>query len=171
MATAEGPNAGTSREDWCTPRIVVDRLLAFAGSIALDPCSNPVSLVPATRRVIAPEDGLAVDWHAAADGGLVYVNPPFGRKRTGLWLGKAADEAERGAEIVVLIPARTDTRAWQRHAPRAAAICFWAGRMRFLGAKNGAPFPSALLYFGRRPGLFAHVFGAHGIVYHRPLAG
>lgn len=44
-------------------------------------------------------------------GKRVFCNPPYGRELP-KWIKKAHDEAEKGALVVMLIPARTDTRAF-----------------------------------------------------------
>lgn len=140
----------TGKNDWNTPADVLDLLDAF-GPIALDPCSNATSLVNATVRVSLPDDGLAVAW--SDRDGLVFVNPPYGRS-IGQWVrkGLTADE------IVMLVPARTDTEWWHASARHFDRIAFWRGRIRFHGAASGAPFPSAFLYSGPRAGLFEDVF-------------
>ena len=65
-----------------------------------------------------------------------------------MWVRKAYQESEKGATVVMLIPARTDTSYWHDTIyPHAAAICYLKGRIRFGGSKQGAPFPSALVVF------------------------
>ena len=114
---------------WATPAEVLDALNAEFGPFTLDPC--PLSDSPAV-------DGLALDW----TGHAVYCNPPYGRG-VGEWLAKG-----RTARVAVfLLPARTDTRWWHEHAPHASEIRFLKGRLKFGGAKAGAPFPSVVLVF------------------------
>jgi site-specific DNA-methyltransferase (adenine-specific) len=67
--------------------------------------------------------------------------------------------------VIALIPSRTDTLWWQELVrPTAQAVCYWKGRIHFIGAKHGAPFPSALIYWGREAGRFKAVFCKHGTV-------
>jgi hypothetical protein len=49
--------------------------------------------------------------------------------------------------VVLLIPSRTDTVAWHEYVMKADDIRFIKGRLKFGGAKNGAPFPSAIVIF------------------------
>lgn len=79
--------------------------------------------------------------------GRVWCNPPYGRT-IGLWLARAWEAAQEGsAEVVVcLVPARTDTRWWHDYCARGE-VRFIPGRVRFGGAKSGAPFPSAVVVF------------------------
>jgi len=68
----------------------------------------------------------------------------YGR-RIGPWLRDAIKRSE-AETVACLIPARTDTRWWWDC--RRGEIRFLRGRVRFPGARNGAPFPSAVVIFG-----------------------
>lgn len=82
--------------------------------------------------------------------GRVWLNPPYGRE-IGKWIERAYQQVENGhaERVVCLVPARTDTRWWQRYVLCADDIIYLAGRVRFSGAKAGAPFPSAIVVFER----------------------
>ena len=63
---------------------------------------------------------------------------------------KARREAERGALVVGLLPARTDTAWFHEHVYRAATeIRFLKGRLKFEGAAASAPFPSMIAVWGK----------------------
>lgn len=141
----------SARTTWCTPDEVLDRVWIF-DAIGLDPSSGEGSRVGA--RVAFTERGLDASW---AGHGLVYCNPPYGRA-IGEWTAKMREEAARGVELIALVPARTDTKWFQRDLAGADAFCFWSGRLTFRGAEHGAPFPSVLVYFGDRARRFARVF-------------
>ena len=154
----------SDRPDWNTPANFLAVVRRFA-AIGLDPCSNAASLVGATTAWTEEDDGLPRSW---ADKGLVYCNPPYGREILP-WAQKMQIDGARGAEIIALLPARTDARWWQNHITNADAVCFWRGRLRFLGAESSAPFPSAVAYWGDRRIRFAKVFGDYGwIVFSAP---
>ena len=54
-----------------------------------------------------------------------------------------------GIDIVLLIPARTDTKYFHEYIfPHANTITFLKGRLKFGQSKNSAPFPSCIVYFG-----------------------
>lgn len=53
--------------------------------------------------------------------------------------------------IVLLVPARTCTRWWHNYAMKATEIRFIRGRLKFGGAKTGAPFPSCVVVFKAEP--------------------
>jgi len=132
------------------------------GPVGLDPCSNPQSIVGAAEEwsLETSQDGLAPNWGSY---GPVYVNPPYGRGAIDQWAAKIALEGAFGVELIALLPARVDT-SWFRAVWTARAVCFWSGRIKFLGAESGAPFPSALPYWGGHVDRFCEVFSAAGKV-------
>lgn len=86
------------------------------------------------------DDGLSQDWQ-----GVCWMNPPYGKK-IGTWMKKAM-EAE--TTVVCLVPSRTDTKWWHEYAMKASEIRFIKGRLKFGDSKNSAPFPSAIIVFGK----------------------
>ena len=157
------PAAATT--DWRTPVEVVDLLhVLWGGKPSIDPCASrnaPKSELIADVNFFGgspAQDGLLTPWN-----GTAFVNPPFGDLAA--WVEKARHEhAKRRTQVVLLLPARTDTRYWHDHISHSAAICFWRGRMRFLGATASAPFPTALVYWGSRPWDFHCVFSPRGMI-------
>jgi hypothetical protein len=94
-------------------------------------------------------DALTNEWgHGAA-----WMNPPYSRVRE--FIAKAAAEARKGCTVVCLVPSRTDTHWWAsfvwhtdtHHPRRGVEVRFLRGRLRFVGAKHSAPFPSVVLVF------------------------
>ena len=139
----------SDRQDWATPQAFFDALDAEFG-FTLDACALPHNAkCPA---FLTPEDdALACAWGH----GVVFCNPPYG-PGIGKWVRKAYDEAQRGAVVVALIPARTETSYWHEYVMRAAEIRLIRGRLRFSGIRVNAPFPSAVVVF--RPGAWTPVF-------------
>ena len=90
------------------------------------------------------QNALAQDWR-----GVVWCNPPYGREQV-KFIEKARNESTKnGATVVVLIPARPETRVWQNVIFKdASQVCFVKGRLKFGGSKENAPFPSAMVVFG-----------------------
>jgi hypothetical protein len=160
--------------DWCTPaKYVAAVRKVFGGTIALDPCSNPWSIVRAQTEFRLPEtDGLKPSW----DYPTIYVNPPYGadrRRGTTIkhWLCKCA-EAHRlfGSEVLALVPVATNTSHWKNYVwSQAAAVCFlYDTRLRFLvegrDEGKGAPMSCAMIYWSRTIDKFREVFCAYGAV-------
>jgi hypothetical protein len=156
------------RADWRTPPSVVDVVReALGGRIVLDPCASlacPEEEWIGEINITEEGDGLDVMWW-----GRVFVNPPYSDNAA--WIAKCSAEAQKGREIIALIPARVDTRYWHEHASTAQAVCFWKGRLRFVGAESSAPFPVAFIYWGPNAERFAGVFAKHGLVYTRAVFG
>jgi len=117
--------------EWPTPKAVYDALNAEF-NFDFDPC--PLG---------GADDGLATLFCSWV-GKRVFCNPPYGPGMD-KWLrrGLEADLA------VFLIPARTDTAYWNRYCWKADAIFFLKGRLKFGGHTNSAPFPSAVVVFGK----------------------
>ncbi len=118
---------------------------ALGGSIDLDPCTTPDNPCGATTFYTPPGDGAAEPWTARS----IYVNPPYGQARE-RWVARCALAATSGSKVVLLIPAHTDTRAFQRAAASASVIVFIKGRVKFGVLRPNlrqvaASHPSALL--------------------------
>lgn len=136
----------SASDDWATPQGFFDDLNAEFG-FTLDVCATDENAKCAnwyTREL----DGLSNSWaHSQGDTGAVFMNPPYGRT-IGQWVAKARATAEAGRTVVCLVPARTDTAWWHDNVIGGKAeVRFVRGRLKFSGAKNSAPFPSAVVVF------------------------
>lgn len=167
----------SARDDHNTPpdfALLVHKVL---GTIDLDPCSNANSQVIAVDKFdfhARGEDGLKLPWVNGNTGPMrrcrrtAFVNPPYGHGAGKAWAKKVADEVLKGLEVIVLVPARTETEAFQDVYLHADAICFWRGRIKFwvdgAPAEAGAPFPSAVIYFGPNADRFRKVFAEYGVI-------
>jgi phage N-6-adenine-methyltransferase len=87
-------------------------------------------------------DALDNDWTLCAEGGPIWLNPPYGRVIKD-WVAKADSESKRGLTVVCLVPARTDTNWWWDSCIHHE-VRFIKGRIKFSGA-GPAPFPSAVV--------------------------
>jgi phage N-6-adenine-methyltransferase len=134
----------TGKDDWTTPPDFFAWCQTAFGPFTLDAAADASNaLCSDFFDGSQGKDGLVEPWS-----GVVWCNPPYSNIRT--WLSKAYDvvHSGRAERVVLLVPARTDTRAFQTFAPKAH-VYFLAGRLKFGGSKTGAPFPSALLVFTR----------------------
>lgn len=123
---------------WETPQDLFDKLDAEF-HFDLDVCALPDNAK--CKRYYTPEtDGLSQKW-----GGCCWCNPPYGRQ-IGKWVKKAS-EAE--GTVVMLLPARTDTKWFHDYILGKAEIRFLKGRLKFGGSNNSAPFPSMVVVFRR----------------------
>ena len=78
--------------------------------------------------------------------GTIWCNPPYGRELN-KWVKKAYETAQQGETVVMLLPARTDTKWFHEYIYGKAEIRFIKGRLKFGGNKNAAPFPSMVIIF------------------------
>ena len=60
---------------------------------------------------------------------------------------KAWESTRSGATVVMLLPARTDTKWFHRYLYGKAELRFLEGRIKFSGSRNSAPFPSMVAVF------------------------
>lgn len=138
----------SEKQDWCTPQQFFDELDAEFHFV-LDAAATHQN--SKCKRCFTPEDdGLIQNWDM---GGAVYCNPPYG-KEIGLWVKKAYEEAQKGTTIVMLIPARTDTKYFHEYIYHKAEIRFVKGRLKFTDEngtpKGTAPFPSMVVIYNRK---------------------
>ena len=138
----------SEKQDWCTPQQFFDELDAEFHFV-LDAAATHQN--SKCKRCFTPEDdGLIQNSDV---GGAVYCNPPYG-KEIGLWVKKAYEEAQKGTTIVMLIPARTDTKYFHEYIYHKAEIRFVKGRLKFTDEngtpKGTAPFPSMVVIYNRK---------------------
>lgn len=129
---------------WETPQNLFDRL-NDEFEFTTDVCAEPHNAK--CPHFYTPEvDGLAQVW-----AGVCWCNPPY--SESAAWIGKAFTMSRDGTIVVCLIPARTDTRYWHDYVMKADEVRLVKGRLRFVGGKASAPFPSAVVIFRPTPRL------------------
>jgi phage N-6-adenine-methyltransferase len=135
-------NAGmlsSATDLWSTPQDFFDQQNTIYGPFTLDVCADSTN-AKCLNYFDKNTDGLKQAWT-----GKCWMNPPYGRE-IGKWMKKAYTSAGKGTVVVCLVPARTDTQWWHEYAVKGQ-ITFIKGRLKFGGAKNSAPFPSAIVVF------------------------
>ena len=125
-------------DDWYTPQDFYDEW-DKKYDFTLDVCASKEN-AKCEKFFTKEQDGLSQKWE-----GVCWMNPPYGREIIH-WMKKAYESSLQGATVVCLVPARTDTKWWHDYAMKGD-ITFIKGRLRFGGAKNSAPFPSAVVVF------------------------
>lgn len=134
----------SATNEWATPQDFYNKLDGYF-HFTLDPCCTKET-AKCSRYYTIKEDGLKQNWGKE----VCFVNPPYSRGQQALWIKKGYEASLKGATVVMLIPARTDTKAWFNYCSKAAEICFLVGRIKFVNAEgnnNSAPFPSCLVVF------------------------
>ncbi|MFH1997813.1 MAG: DNA N-6-adenine-methyltransferase [Patescibacteria group bacterium] len=137
-----------SSEDmtWETPQDFFDELNKEF-NFTLDPCAT-IETAKCKKFYMKEDDGLKQDWTDE----IVFCNPPYGSEIKN-WVEKCSKEK---AKIVMLIPARTDTRYFHEYIYQKpnVQIRFIKGRLKFGGKQKGsgsAPFPSMIVIFNNPP--------------------
>lgn len=147
MANKHAVHFSSKKQDWATPPDffeLYNKIYKFKLDLA---CTQENCLCP-EGYYLEHYNSLEEEWHQDLEGKWGWLNPPYGRELKH-WIKKTADEAELGAKIVLLIPARTDTAYFHDYIyknPRAD-VSFIRGRLKFGDSKNSAPFPSMIVVF------------------------
>jgi site-specific DNA-methyltransferase (adenine-specific) len=128
--------------DWSTPQDLFDELDKEFG-FTLDPCASDWNH-KYKNYFTETENGLLQDWGKNA----VFCNPPYG-KALNDWMRKAYESAQKGATVVCLVPAATDTAWWHNFALKGEIRCL-RGRPRFVtkeGSWQQTFSPSVIVVF------------------------
>jgi site-specific DNA-methyltransferase (adenine-specific) len=133
-------------DEWETPQDIFDELNEEF-EFTLDPCAT-LENAKCDLYIDREHNGLEADW----SGHNVFVNPPY--SEIAKWVEKAHKECgnwdvERDCLVVMLLPARTDTRWFHEYIYKKpnVEIRFIKGRLKFGDSKNSAPFPSMVIIF------------------------
>ena len=131
----------SNTDEWYTPIDFYEQL-DKEFHFNLDPCATEQNH-KCDKYFTKEINGLSQKW----GGCRVFCNPPYGRV-IGEWVKKAYEESQQPNTLVVmLLPARTDTRWFHDYIYGKAEIRFIKGRLKFGGSNQGAPFPSMVVIF------------------------
>ena len=115
-------------DDWSTPKEFYEYLMKVG---FIDPCP-----------LHSTEDNLKKLYHNER----LYINPPYSKLKE--W-SEFIINNYKDNEILLLIPARTDTKYFHELLKCKPWIYFIKGRLKFGESKYSAPFPSLLLLFNK----------------------
>jgi phage N-6-adenine-methyltransferase len=131
------------RDKWQTPPAVFEKLNKEF-SFTLDATAEPETAL-CDHYFTMDDDALTQDWSHQ----IVYCNPPYSKLKD--FAQKAQEEASKGATVVMLVPARTDTKAFHDHLSHGE-VRLIKGRLKFLQEgkeQDAAPFPSMVCVMGK----------------------
>lgn len=127
------------KEDWETPDDLFIPLKEEFG-IDIDVCATNNN--KKCEIYYSPDDNaLLQDW---STWNACWMNPPFGD--SGVWVEKAYKESLKGATVVCLLPARTNTNWWHDYCMKGE-IRFIRGRPIFKGRQHELPQTLAIVVF------------------------
>lgn len=130
----------SNSDEWATPKKLfeeLDREFKFT----LDPCATPEN-AKCKEYYTEKDNGLVKNW----GGHCVFCNPPY--SQISEWVKKCYYESLKPkTTVVLLVPARTDTKWFHKYIYHRAEIRFLKGRLKFSDSQNAAPFPSMLVIF------------------------
>lgn len=131
------------RDKWQTPPAVFKKLNEEF-HFTLDATAEPETAL-CDHYFTMDDDALTQDWSNQT----VYCNPPYSQLKD--FAKKAQEEANKGATVVMLVPARTDTKAFHDHLSHGE-VRLIKGRLKFLQdgeEQDAAPFPSMVCVMGK----------------------
>ena len=134
----------SAKQDWETPSVLFDRLnneFCFTTDLAAD-----INNTKCEHFLSEDDDVLNKRWE-----GICWLNPPYGSSagsRLRDWVKKSYDESQKeNCTIVMLVPARTNTKWWHQYCMKASEVRLICGRPKFGNAKYGLPQPLAIVVF------------------------
>jgi len=151
----------SGENEWYTPPEIIASARCVMGSIDLDPASSDLAngFVEAEEYITEEEDGLEVSWE-----GSVWLNPPYAQPLISHFIDKLVNSKIKQA--CVLTNNGTDTKWGQVLINHASAVCFIAGRIKFIdkqGIPSGAPLQGQMIcYLGPNAETFVKEFSKHG---------
>lgn len=132
----------SATDEWETPKDFFEKINSEF-NFTLDVCATSQN-AKCKRFYTKEQDGLSLPLD-----GTVWCNPPYGREISA-WVRRAYHSCKvGGSTVVMLLPARTDTKWFHEYIYHHAEIRFIKGRLKFSGAKWNAPFPCMIVVFRR----------------------
>lgn len=100
------------------------------------------------------DNALTLDWIRCAGSANVppvfWCNPPYSRGNVEAFVKKAHEESQKGATVVMLLPARTEQSWFHDIVLKHAEVRFIRKRVTFVGGATSARFPSLVAIFPNR---------------------
>lgn len=134
---------GSKKQEWTTPDNFY-KLLNDEFNFEWDLAASETN-TKCNKYFDINSNGLSQNWE-----GVCWLNPPYGDNKYKLldWIKKAYKESQKdNCTVVMLIPARTNTKWWHNYCMNSCEVRFICGRPKFGDAKHGLPLPLAIIIF------------------------
>lgn len=116
----------SNSDEWATPFDFFEKLNQEF-KFTLDPCSTDENC-KCEKHFTIDDNGLEMNWK----GESVFCNPPYSKIKE--WVKKCYMEGQKSnTTVVMLIPARTDTKYFHDYIYHKSEIRFIKGRLKFVG--------------------------------------
>ena len=168
MNAAQLINQTSGEVEWFTPMPIIEAATECMGFIDLDPasCKSANIMIVGARRIFTKEiDGISKRWIADT----VWLNHPFGRIETPLWINKLLSEfhAENFEQACTITYASTSEQ-WFKPLLKFPQ-CFLHGRTNYISESTlepvkGASKGSVVTYLGPNVRRFWQAFSQLGTV-------
>lgn len=89
------------------------------------------------------DDGTCIDYY----GQRLFINPPF--NDLDKWCDWICKQVENKCIVHLLMPARVDTKYFQKLLKYRPSIYFFEGRLKFNDCGKAAPFPTIMVCFNQ----------------------
>ncbi|MHC5215413.1 DNA N-6-adenine-methyltransferase [Enterococcus sp. LJL128] len=137
----------SKKQDWETPQQLFNKLNEKY-HFDLDAAASKEN-AKLENYFTEEDDSLVQDWGSYNS---IFCNPPYETKLQNAFVKKAYEEHQKnGNTIVLLLPARVETKRWHQYIFGKTEIQFLEGRLRFenkgVPHPHNAPFPCAIVVY------------------------
>ena len=132
-----------SKQDYQTPPELIHAI-----KMELGIKNFSIDLAASGENFIVPyyyceeDNSLVQNWNV---GGWGFCNPPYADIKP--WVQKAYEEFQKGASIVMLLPASVGANWWRDWVHLKCLVMFLNGRIQFVGATGLYPKDCAVLVY------------------------
>ncbi len=138
---------GKSKQDYGTPWELIHAVEKRWGQLHVDLAASDHN-AKAPYYFTAEDDFLnQADWWGVTPvNSLAWLNPPF--ENLGPWMAKCKADAEKGAKIIMLVPASVGSEWFAQYVWGQARVIGLRPRITFEGCKDPYPKDCILILWG-----------------------
>jgi len=134
----------TGKDDWETPNNLFSYFDTICGGFHIDAAAHKFNAKCA--NFFSEElSALDRDWDVFGYDTNVWLNPPYSQNNE--FIQKAYEQSSKVNAVYCLLPVRTCTHWWHKYVMKADTVFLIRGRVKFVNAMHGAPFPSCVVVF------------------------